>query len=388
MASSYVLRTDSYIMVFISQKPIILYKNTVNGGRMPKAASMRKIIHLDCDCFFAAIEMRDDPSLRQLPIAVGGSSDRRGVIATCNYPARAFGVHSAMATATAMKLCPDLVLVPHNMEKYRLAAGQIREIFSDYSDVIEPLSLDEAFLDVSGVDNATEIAREICQRVSREVGISISAGVAPNKFVAKIGSDWNKPNGLCVIPPHKLDAFVQQLPVEKLFGVGKVTARHLHRMGVTDCASLRHFSVFELTQQFGSFGQRLYELCRGIDDRPVKSSRRRKSLSVEHTYEADLPSLDGCFSRLPALYDKLCQRLTSMDSDYRLKKQFVKIKFSNFQSTTMECLANGKPQMDVFHKLYRESMVRGNGLPIRLLGMGVRFQDADWHSSSQLSLFN
>jgi DNA polymerase-4 len=354
---------------------------------MSQTIPMRKIIHLDCDCFFAAVEMRDDPSLGQRPIAVGGRADRRGVISTCNYPARAYGVHSAMATATAMKLCPDLIMVPHNMDKYRLAAEQIREIFSDYSDVIEPLSLDEAFLDVSGVDNATEIAREICQRVSREVGISISAGVAPNKFLAKIGSDWNKPNGLCVIPPHKLDAFVQQLPVEKLFGVGKVTARRLHQMGVTDCASLRPFSVFELTEQFGSFGQRLYELCRGIDERPVKSSRRRKSLSVEHTYAADFPGFDGCLSRLPALYEKLCRRLSNMGSEYPLKKQFVKIKFSNFQSTTMECLASGTPQMDVFHELYRQSMQRGNGLPIRLLGMGVRFQDADWQSSSQLSLF-
>lgn len=354
---------------------------------MLHAAANRKIIHLDCDCFFAAVEMRDDPSLVELPIAIGGSADRRGVIATCNYPARAYGVHSAMATATARKLCPDLILVPHNMDKYRLAAEQIRDIFADYTDVIEPLSLDEAFLDVSGVDNATAIAREISQRVLREVGISISAGVAPNKFLAKVGSDWNKPNGLCVIPPPKVDDFVHQLPVTRIFGVGKVTAGKLQRMGVVTCGDLRAFSVFELTEHFGSFGKRLYELSRGIDDRPVKTSRRRKSLSVEHTYAADLPGFDRCLSRLPELFERLTRRLEAVDSGYQVSKQFVKIKFSNFQSTTRECVSNGQPAIGLFQELYRQSITRGDGLPVRLLGMGVRFQDQDWGESSQLQLF-
>jgi len=332
--------------------------------------------------------MRDDPSLRDRPVAVGGGADRRGVISTCNYPARAYGVHSAMPSVTARKLCPDLALIPHSMDKYRLAAEQIREIFADYSDFIEPLSLDEAFLDVSGVESATAIAREICQRVFEEVGISISAGVAPNKFLAKVGSDWNKPNGLCVISPQKIDDFVKQLPIEKIFGVGKVTAARLHGMGITHCGDLRELSVFELIEKFGRFGHRLHELSRGIDERPVRTSRRRKSMSVEQTYANDLPALDGCLSRIPVLYEKLVQRLANLGADYPLKKQFVKIKFSNFQSTTMECLVGGELQIDRFQHLYRQSMARGNGLPIRLLGMGVRFQDDELNASSQLSLFS
>ncbi len=335
----------------------------------------RKIIHLDCDCFFAAVEMRDNPSLRNRPIAIGGAASRRGVIATCNYPARAFGVHSAMATVTAQKRCPELLLLPHRMEQYRLAAEQIREIFMDYTELLEPLSLDEAFLDVSGAESATGIAREIRRRVEREVGITLSAGVAPNKFLAKVGSDWNKPNGLCVIPPQRVDAFVQQLPVKRLFGVGRVTAEKLRRMGVVDCAGLRAFSVFELTDRFGSFGQRLYELSRGIDDRPVKSGRRRKSLSVEHTYMADLRGFDRCLLQLPELYQRLIHRLQTIDAGYRVSKQFVKIKFNNFQSTHRECVSTGVPGISLFQQLYQQSISRGDGLPVRLLGMGVRFQE-------------
>ena len=255
----------------------------------------------------------------------------------------------------------------------------MRHIFHAYSDLVEPLSLDEAFIDVSHASqccgSATLIAKEIRQRVFEEVGISVSAGVAPNKFLAKIASDWNKPDGLCVVTPEKVDSFVSQLPVNCIFGVGRVTAEKLHRMGIQTCADVSRYSVFELTEQFGSFGSRLFELSQGIDEREVITSHRRKSLSVEHTYTADLPSLQSCVGQLPELFEKLSERLLVLDSSYRVSKQFIKLKFNNFQSATMECLSSGRPRMAVFNHLCQQLFARGEGLPVRLIGVGVRFQD-------------
>lgn len=351
----------------------------------------RKIIHGDCDCFFAAIEMRDDPLLRGRPMAVGGHAERRGVISTCNYEARAYGVHSAMATATAKKLCPGLLVVPHSMEKYRQAAEQIREIFYDYTDRVEPLSLDEAYLDVSESSachgSATLIAQQIRQRVFDTVGITLSAGVAPNKFLAKVGSDWNKPNGLWVITPPEVDEFVQHLPVVRLHGVGKVTAAKLHRQGIYRCGDLRRYSVFELTDRFGSFGSRLHELSWGRDDRAVKSSRLRKSLSIEHTYPNDLLSIEQSLEQLPVLFEKFQQRLGRLPGSVVINKQFVKFKFSNFQSTTMECQMLGRPRLSVFRSLLNDAFPRGAGHAVRLMGLGVRFQ-LDDHQGLQLPLFD
>ncbi len=354
--------------------------------------SQRKIIHCDADCFFAAIEMRDDPSLRGRPIAVGGAADRRGVISTCNYEARAFGVRSAMATATARRLCRDLLVLPHNMQRYKEAAIHIRDIFFDYSDRVEPLSLDEAFIDVSDADacrgSATWIAEEIRQRIYKEVGITVSAGVGPNKFLAKVGSDWNKPNGLCVIPPSDVDSFTRQLPVSWLNGVGKVTAERLHQRGIQTCGDLRRFGLYTLVDEFGAFGRRLYELSYGIDNRPVTTSRRRKSLSVEHTYASDLCSMQSCMEQLPALFGKLTDRLSTLDSNYLIKKQFVKLKFDNFQATTMECIASGFPSIAIYRNLIQEALPRGDGRSVRLLGLGVRLYDVTGEHGVQLSLFN
>jgi DNA polymerase-4 len=383
---------------YIEDATYLLYEaSTMKADSEIVKGVNRKIIHCDADCFFAAIEMRDDPALRGRPIAVGGSTGLRGVVSTCNYESRAYGVHSAMATVTAKRLCPGLLVVPHNMDRYKVAAEQMREIFHDYSDLVEPLSLDEAFIDVSETNrcqgSATLIAEEIRQRIFESVGITVSAGVAPNKFLAKIGSDWNKPNGICVIPPAKVDVFVKQLPVDKLFGVGKVTADKLHRAGIKTCADLRALDIYQLSRCFGSFGSRLYELSHGIDNRPVRISRNRKSLSVEHTYAADLPSVSGCLSQLPELFQTLSKRLQRLTEGvtaekYRIHKQFVKVKFNDFRSTTMECVANGSPQIDVFRQLCSESYLRGQGLPVRLLGLGVRFQDISINNPLQLPLFN
>jgi DNA polymerase-4 len=350
----------------------------------------RKIIHCDADCFFAAIEMRDDPTLVGRPVAVGGSADRRGVISTCNYEARAYGVHSAMATAFARKLCPNLVLLPHRFEEYKKAAQQIRDVFYDYSELVEPLSLDEAFIDVSETQrcggSATLMAEEIRAKIFESVGITVSAGVAPNKFLAKIGSDWNKPNGICVIPPAKVESFVTQLPVSRIFGVGRVTAEKMHRLGIKTCGDLRSYNVYQLSEMFGSFGPRLHQLSYGVDNRPVTTNRRRKSLSVEHTYGTDLLSVDRCLGQIPELFRKLSERLDALDG-YRVSKQFVKVKFNNFESTTIECVNHGVPRMAIFRDLCSQSYGRGKGLPVRLLGLGVRFKEMA-NNAIQLPLFS
>ncbi|EIK44370.1 DNA-directed DNA polymerase [Cellvibrio sp. BR] len=352
---------------------------------------MRKIIHCDADCFFAAIEMRDDPSLARRPIAVGGSSDRRGVISTCNYEARRFGVHSAMPSSTAMRLCPDLLILPHRMDAYREASQQMRNIFYDYTDLIEPLSLDEAFLDVSDCKHhqgsATRIAQEIRARIQREIGITVSAGIAPNKFLAKIASDWNKPNGQFVITPAQVDSFVAQLPVKKIFGVGKAMASKLAELSIFTCADLQKLSVFELSQRFGQMGSRLYKLSRGIDERELTVDRRRKSLSVENTFAKDLQNLPQCLHELPALSQQLAIRLRRVDDDYKIIKLFVKIKFSDFSTTTIERSATGI-QPDEFIALCSEAYHRKEQ-PVRLLGVGVRFIDLREHNHFvQLELFN
>ena len=341
------------------------------------AAFVRKIIHIDCDCFYAAIEMRDDPRLAGKPLAVGGAADRRGVIATCNYEARAWGVRSAMPTGQALKLCPDLLVVRPRFDAYKAASREIHGIFRDYTDLIEPLSLDEAYLDVSAsphfAGSATRIAQEIRRRVSQELHITVSAGVAPNKFLAKIASDWRKPNGLFVITPEQVEAFVAELPVSKLHGVGKVTADKLGRLGIDTCLDLRDWSKLALAREFGSFGERLWSLARGIDERAVQVNSRRQSLSVENTFDHDLPDLAACLEQLPTLLEELNGRLSRLDSSYRPDKPFVKVKFHDFSQTTLE-QAGASRELDSYRRLLSAAFARGNK-PVRLLGVGVRLLD-------------
>ena len=352
---------------------------------------MRKIIHCDCDCFYAAVEMRDDPSLKNLPIAIGGKSDRRGVVATCNYKARQYGVHSAMPTGQALKLCPDLVVIPGTMVKYREAAQQIRQIFYRYTDKVEPLSLDEAYLDVSDCNecqgSATLIAQEIRQAIAKEVGVTASAGIAPNKFLAKVASDLNKPDGQFVITPHNVDGFVEKLEVKRIFGVGKVTNEKMRRLGIITCGDLQQRSVIELVDKFGVFGKRLHDLSFGRDDREVNANSRRKSLSVENTYSDDLADLQACQDKLPNLLVELRSRLRRIDSDYLVTKQFIKMKFNDFTATTVERQMVKNLPIESFQNLCNEAWDRGD-LPVRLLGIGVRFVDtrADGRAM-QLELF-
>ena len=342
-------------------------------------ASPRKIIHCDCDCFYAAIEMRDDPSLRGHPLAVGGRADRRGVIATCNYEARRFGVRSAMSTAQALQRCPDLIVLPPAMDKYRAASRQILAIYRDYTELVEPLSLDEAYLDVTDApqqrNSATLIAQEIRARIFDTVGITASAGIAPNKFIAKIASDWNKPNGQFVVRPQDVDAFVAALPVNKLFGVGKVTAHKLNRLGVHTCADLRAWTLVDLQRRFGKFGTSLYHLCRGIDTRAVKPDRERKSVSVEETYAADLPDLAACRRALAPLIEQLRERMQRKQIERGMHKLFVKIRFADFRRTTAECVSTSIDP-DACTRLLETAYLRACR-PVRLLGVGVRLQEED-----------
>lgn len=349
---------------------------------------MRKIIHIDCDCFYAAIEMRDDPRLANRPLAVGGSPERRGVVATCNYEARAYGVHSAMSSWQALKLCPDLLIVRPRFDVYRAVSQQIRAIFHFYTELVEPLSLDEAYLDVSASPHfsgsATRIAEDIRRRIARELNITVSAGVAPNKFLAKIASDWRKPNGLFVITPEQVDEFVAALPVSRLHGVGKVTAGRLARMGVQTCLDLRQWERLALIREFGSFGERLWNLARGIDDRPVVVDGRRQSISVEQTYEQDLADLEACLERLPALFEELEKRLARLGSGYRPDKPFVKVKFHDFTQTTLEQVGV-EQDLHGFRQLLSSAFARGSK-PVRLLGIGFRLVDLQ-SGQEQLELF-
>ncbi len=341
---------------------------------------MRKIIHVDMDCFFAAVEMRDDPSLRDIPLAIGGSADRRGVISTANYPARRYGVHSAMSTAMALKLCPHLKLLPGRMAAYKEASQHIREIFARYTPLIEPLSLDEAYLDVTDCSqcngSATLIAEQIRQTISDELNLTASAGIAPIKFLAKIASELNKPNGQYVITPAQVPAFLQQLPLSKIPGVGKVTAKRLEEVGLITCADVQHYDLAALLKRFGKFGRVLWERCQGIDLREVSPERLRKSVGVERTLAEDIHDWEDCEALIvDKLYPELELRLRKVKPDLHIARQGVKLKFQDFQQTTQEHVwpvLNKDDLINVARQVWRE---RREGRGVRLVGLHVTLLD-------------
>ncbi|AGO53813.1 DNA polymerase IV [Serratia plymuthica] len=341
---------------------------------------MRKIIHVDMDCFFAAVEMRDDPSLRDIPLAIGGSADRRGVISTANYPARRYGVHSAMSTAMALKLCPHLKLLPGRMAAYKEASLHIREIFARYTPLIEPLSLDEAYLDVTDCTqcngSATLIAQEIRQAIAEELNLTASAGIAPIKFLAKIASELNKPNGQYVITPAQVPAFLQQLPLSKIPGVGKVTAKRLEEVGLITCADVQQYDLALLLKRFGKFGRVLWERCQGIDLREVSPERLRKSVGVERTLAEDIHDWEDCEALIvDKLYPELEMRLRKVKPDLHIARQGVKLKFQDFQQTTQEHVwpvLNKDDLLNVARQAWRE---RREGRGVRLVGLHVTLLD-------------
>ena len=346
----------------------------------------RKIIHIDADCFYAAIEMRDRPELRDIPMAVGGSAERRGVLTTCNYDARAYGVRSAMPTARAMRLCPHLVVVPPQMFKYREASKVMRRVFAEFTDIIEPLSLDEAYLDVTEITHpqltATQIAKTIRERVFTELSITVSAGVSINKFIAKVASDWKKPDGLTVVPPHEVDRFVAALPVKRIPGVGAVTAEKLHRYGLRTCADIQGWNLHDLRRRFGKFGVVLHERARGRDERPVQPSRVRKSVSVERTFVEDVIGPQDWSPIIEQLYVSLMERIESAKAWDLIDKAFVKLKFNDFTTTTVERVGTKAVESD-YQTLLLEGWERQKR-PVRLIGLGVRLIERDERASALL----
>ena len=295
----------------------------------------RKIIHIDMDAFFASVEQRDNPELRGKPVAVGGSRER-GVVAAASYEARAFGVRSALPSVTARRRCPDLIFVAPRFDVYKAVSLQIREIFAEYTPLIEPLSLDEAYLDVTenlkGLASATEIAEDIRAKIRRETNLTASAGVSYNKFLAKLASDHRKPDGLYVITPKMGPAFVENLPVEKFHGVGPATTAKMNRLGIENGLDLRAQTLPFLQQHFGKFGPYYYWIARGVDERPVRADRVRKSVGAENTFAQDLHAFEPMREALEPIIAKVWRHCQATGIQGRTVT--LKVKFADFQQIT------------------------------------------------------
>jgi DNA polymerase-4 len=340
---------------------------------------MRKFIHVDMDAFYVSVEIRDNPALANQPVAVGGKSSQRGVLSTCNYIARKFGIHSAMPTSMAKRLCPNLVIVPGRMTVYQDVSTQIREIFTRYTNLVEPLSLDEAYLDVTDClqfnGSATLIAQDIRKNIHNELGLTASAGIAPLKYVAKIASDMNKPNGQYLVKPDQIISFIEQLPLQKIPGVGKVTFAKLQALGLNTGQDIRNTSQAELVHRFGKFGLSLWHKCQGIDKRGVETSRIRKSVAVERTFSQNMTTLEALKEYLiESLMPTLVQRAAKHIETRRIDKIGVKIKFSDFRQTTKEHKSSDINQA-VLIELLSQAWERRNGKDARLLGIFIGFGD-------------
>lgn len=351
---------------------------------------MRKIIHVDMDCFYAAVEVKHRPELRGKPLGIGGPPNTRSVLCTASYEARKFGVRAAMPSSQAVRLCPQLILVPPNFDLYKEESRAVRGIFEQFTDQIQPLSLDEAYLDVTEIagkyGSATRVAQEIRAKIAAECKLTASAGVAPNKFLAKIASDWRKPDGLFVIKPGDVDAFVKNLKIEKIHGVGRVTAKKLHERGLFTCGDIQKIPVWQLAQWFGSWAQDLHDFAHGRDERPVRVHAELKSLTVEETYNRDLPTLADCLSKLPGLYEDWETRMKRKDLASKIRGHVVKIKFHDFKGTTCESASRDWPTLKEFEALLIKAWERQSE-PVRLVGLGVRLQgDGETAESDQLRL--
>lgn len=349
----------------------------------------RKIIHIDMDCFYAAIEQRDDPKLKGKPVGVGGSDKRRGVIAAASYEARRYGITSSLATKVAKKKCPKLIIVPPRFSVYKEVSLQIREIFSRYTDLVEPLSLDEAYLDVTenkmDMPSAILIARRIKEDILKETQLSASAGVSYNKFLAKVASDYNKPDGLTAILPQKALAFMQDLPILNFFGVGQATARKMRRLNIKNGGDLRAFSKLELGTHFGKNGEFLYNICRGIDERPVNPDRVRKSISEERTFAEDLVLETEIIAQMLIQAGNVSEQM--QQQNIKGKTVNIKIRFKNFETITRSHTL-GFYTNDANHiKIEAEKLYRAleNDREVRLIGVGMSNLDTET-DGSQLEL--
>lgn len=350
----------------------------------------RKIIHVDMDAFYASIEQRDNPEYRGRPIAVGGSRER-GVVAAASYEARQYGVYSAMPSVTARKKCPQLIFVKPRMEVYKKVSLQIHEVFHQYTDLVEPLSLDEAFLDVTknkkGMEIATEIAREMKVAIKEHTGLTASAGVSYNKFLAKIASDYNKPDGLFVIKPQQAQEFIDRLPVNKFFGVGKVTADKMHKLGIATGKDLKKWSLRDLTRQFGKAGAFFYNISRGIDNRIVNPDRERKSIGAERTYDHDLMGLQEILFKLKDVEAEMLRRVEKRKQNGRTLT--LKVKFEDFEQITRSKSKEHFLSEQEIHELSVElaSAVNYGNKGVRLLGLTLsNFEQPDESEFVQLRI--
>jgi DNA polymerase-4 len=351
---------------------------------------MRKIIHIDMDAFYASVELKDRPDLKHLPVVVS-SHHPRAVICAASYPAREFGLRSAMSMSQAKKRCPQVVVIEPNFEKYHAVSAKIHQIFQRYTPLIEPLSLDEAYLDVTNnlqnIPSATEVAMQIREDIFQATGLTASAGVAPNKFLAKIASDWHKPNGICVIKPSQVQNFIQDLPLKKIPGVGKVTQEKLKILQLETLGDLQQIEEAVLIQHFGKYGKQLFLYAQGIDERPVQAERERQQISKEITFDDDL-TLTQCQNYWSKLMDQVWQSLD--------KKQLcargvsAKLKLKNFQvlqhsKSFKQPLENQKQLEDVLQQLLIEMQIPEH-VQFRLIGVGV-YQLSDQLDQPQLSLW-
>ena len=335
---------------------------------------IRKIIHVDMDAFYASVEQMDDARLRGKPVAVGGNRDR-GVVAAASYEARKYGVKSAMASVKAKKRCPELIFVKARFSRYKEISAQIRRIFQDYTDLIEPLSLDEAFLDVTmnkkGIDLASEIATEIRQRIHSEIGLTSSAGISINKFVAKVASDINKPNGQKTVHPNQVDDFLDSLPIKKFFGIGRVTAKKMEEIGVHNGADLRNLDELELQAHFGKVGAHYYRIVRSLQDNPVNPNRIRKSIGAEQTFNQDIETESFMLDKLAEIAEELERRMAKNSN--KGKTITIKIKYCDFsqqtRSKTIENYVSTKKEFFPIIKdlLFQKSLEK----PVRLLGISI-----------------
>ena len=352
---------------------------------------MRKIIHIDMDAFYASVELKDHPELKDLPVVIS-SHHPRAVIAAASYPARKFGLRSAMSMSQAKKLCPQVLVIEPNFEKYRTVSTQIHQIFQRYTHIIEPLSLDEAYLDVTenlkNILSATEVAIQIRHDIFQVTGLTASAGVAPNKFLAKIASDWHKPNGICVIKPSQVQNFIQHLALKKIPGVGKVTQEKLKALQLETLGDLQQMDEAILIQHFGKYGQQLYLYAQGIDERPVQTERERRQISKETTFYDDL-ILTECHNYWPKLIDQVWASLEKKKLSARGVS--AKLKLKNFQvlqhsKSFKQPLENKQQLEDVLQQLLIEMRISKHA-QFRLIGVGV-YQLSEQQDPPQLSLWS
>lgn len=335
---------------------------------------LRKIIHVDMDAFYASVEQLDNPDLRGKPVAVGGSS-QRGVVSAASYEARKFGVRSAMSSVMAKRNCPDLIFVKSNFERYREISAQIREIFYEYTDLVEPLSLDEAYLDVTenkkGMMSATLIAKKIRDQIKEKTGLNASAGISVNKFIAKVASDINKPNGQKTVPPEEVLEFLEDLDIRKFYGVGKVTAEKMYRLGIFSGKDLKSKTEEYLSEHFGKSGRHFYKVVRGIHHSEVKPHRTRKSLGAERTFNENISSEIFMLEKLQNIAEEIERRLKR--SDVAGKTITLKIKYSDFtQQTRSKTISYYISSEDLILEiakelLYQEKMKNS----VRLLGISL-----------------